>query len=249
MTIKRKTIKKTKKSFTIKDLILIYDKYKIKYGDDTYKYLSKVFEKAKPLHKKYFLKSKKAQEKIQKGGTPDHEQSWRAFKGKNLEKIIIYILKDVINGLDLEIIDGNKLEKTNSANLSKELSLVKRNLLVDFGEFGSHLPDVDIIIYNPKTSKVVAVLSSKVTLRERIAQTGYWKIKLASDKATKHIKVYFVTPDEDGTLTIKNPAKKGRAIVEIDTDGSYVLSETNIEESDKVKMFDKFIDDLKNLLK
>jgi type II restriction enzyme len=127
--------------------------------------------------------------------------------------------------------------------------VVKRNLTVDYGEFGLHLPDVDLIIYDPKTSKVVAVLSSKVTLRERIAQTGYWKIKLASDKATKHIKVYFVTPDEDGTLTIKKPTKKGRAIVEVDTDGSYVLSETNIEESDKVKMFDKFIDDLKKLLK
>jgi len=35
----------------------------------------------------------------------------------------------------------------------------------------------------------------------------------------------------------------------MDTDGSYVLSETDIEERDKVNMFDKFIDDLKNLLK
>ena len=60
--------------------------------------------------------------------------------------------------------------------------------------------------------------------------------------------MYFVTPDEDGTLRVRKPAKKGRAIVEIDTDGSYVLSETDIEESDKVKMFDKFIDDLKSLL-
>ena len=110
------------------------------------------------------------------------------------------------------------------------------------------MPDVDIIIYDPKTKKVIAVISSKVTLRERIAQTGYWKIKLQNQGLTKHIKVYFVTPDEDGTLTIKDPAKKGRAIVEIDTDGSYVLSETDIDESDKVKMFDKFIDDLKLLL-
>jgi len=234
---------------TIKDLIKIYETKKKKCGNDAYKYLSKIFIEAKPIHKEYFLMSKKAQEKIKKGGVPDHEQSWRAFKGKNLEKIIIYILKDVINNLGLEVVDGNKLEKTNSANLSKELSLVKRNLLVDYGEFGLHMPDVDIIIFDLKTSKVIAVLSSKVTLRERIAQTGYWKIKLASDEATKHIKVYFVTPDEDGTLMIKKPTKKGRAIVEVDTDGSYVLSETNIEESNKVKMFDKFIDDLKKLLK
>ena len=148
----------------------------------------------------------------------------------------------------MRIVDGNKLEKTKGSNLGVELGKVKRNLLIDYGEFGSHLPDVDIVIYDPKTHKVIAVLSSKVTLRERIAQTGYWKLKLASDKVTKHIKVYFVTPDEDGTLMYKEPMKKGRAIVEVDLDGSYVLNEDDVEESDKVKTFDKFIDDLKRLL-
>lgn len=221
---------------TIKDLIEIYEIKKSKYGIQAYRHISNVLKEAKEQHKRDFV------------GT-DHEQSWRAFKGKNLEKLIEYIIADEVTALGLKVVNGNSLERTNGSNLTKELSQVKRNLLVDYGEFGSHLPDVDLIIYNPNTSKVVAVLSSKVTLRERIAQTGYWKIKLASDEATKHIKVYFVTPDEDGTLKIKNPAKKGRAIVEVDTDGSYVLSETDIEVSNKVKMFDKFIDDLKKLLK
>jgi len=58
-----------------------------------------------------------------------------------------------------------------------------------------------------------------------------------------------VTPDEDQTLAVKKPTKKGRAIVEVDTDGSYVMSQTKVEESGKVKMFDKFIDDLKALTK
>jgi len=221
---------------TIQDLIKIYDTKKKKYGIEAYRHISNVLKEAKEQHGIDFTGN-------------DHEQSWRAFKGKNLEKLIEYIITDEVHALNLQVVNGNSLERTNGSNLSKELSVVKRNLTVDYGEFGLHLPDVDLIIYDPKTSKVVAVLSSKVTLRERIAQTGYWKIKLASDKATKHIKVYFVTPDEDGTLTIKKPTKKGRAIVEVDTDGSYVLSETNIEESDKVKMFDKFIDDLKKLLK
>jgi len=221
---------------TIQDLIKIYDTKKKKYGVEAYRHISNVLKEAKEQHGKDFTGD-------------DHEQSWRAFKGKNLEKLIEYIITDEVHALNLQVVNGNSLERTNGSNLSKELSVVKRNLTVDYGEFGLHLPDVDLIIYDPKTSKVVAVLSSKVTLRERIAQTGYWKIKLASDKATKHIKVYFVTPDEDGTLTVKKPTKKGRAIVEVDTDGSYVLSETNIEESDKVKMFDKFIDDLKKLLK
>lgn len=222
------------------DLIKLYEKKKEEYGKDAFKYVSELLKEAKELHKKDWLKSP----------TPngDHEQSWRAFKGKNLEKLILYIIKDEVEKLGLKIIEGNTLERTNSKNLSEELNRVKRNLLIDYGEFGAHLPDVDIIIYNSEDYKVIAVISSKVTLRERIAQTGYWKIKLSQDEVTKHIKVFFVTPDEDKTLSVREPAKKGRAIVEIDTDGSYVMSEEEIEESDKVKKFDKFLIDLKNLI-
>lgn len=219
----------------IDDLIKIYEIKKAKYRAAAYRHISNVLKEAKEHHKQEFQGI-------------DHEQSWRAFKGKNLEKLIEYIIIDEVRALGLEVVNGNTLERTNAENLSKELSKVKRNLLIEYSEFGYYLPDVDLIIYKPDISEIVAVISSKVTLRERIAQTGYWKIKLASDNATRHIKVYFITPDEDGTLRIRKPAKKGRAIVEIDTDGSYVLSETDIEESDKVKMFDKFIDDLKRLL-
>lgn len=221
--------------FTIDDLFLIYDKYTKKHGNNAYKYVSQVLTNAKPLHLKCFTGN-------------DHEQSWRAFKGKNLEKLIMYIIESEVSALGLSIVDGNKLERTKESNLSEELSMVKRNLLIDYGKFGYHLPDVDIIIYKPISYKVIAVLSSKVTLRERIAQSGYWKLKLSSQILTKHIKVYFVTPDEDGTLIKMNPAKKGRAIVELDLDGSYILSETEIEESNKVKSFDKFIEDLKKVL-
>lgn len=222
------------------DLIVLYEEKKKNYGDEAYKHISELLREAKEIHKRDWR-----QNPTENG---DHEQSWRAFKGKNLEKLVAYIIKDEVERLGLKIVDGNTLERTNSAKLSEELNRVKRNLLIDYGEFGAHLPDVDIIIYEPKTCKIIAVISSKVTLRERIAQTGYWKIKLGQDKVTKHIKVFFVTPDEDKTLNIRKPAKKGRAIVEVDTDGSYVMSEEEIEESDKVKKFDKFIIDLKNII-
>jgi type II restriction enzyme len=223
------------------DLVALYEQKKTIWGIDSYKHVSEFLEEAKVIHKKDW----------EKKPTPnrDHEQSWRAFKGKNLEKLIEYIIKDEVESLGLGLVNGNKLERTKMENLSRELSQVKHNLLVDYGEFGSHLPDVDIIIYKPDTCKILAVISSKVTLRERIAQTGYWKIKLSKDKVTEHVKVFFVAPDEDGTLAHRIPAKKGRAIVEVDTDGSYVMSEKIVEESEKVKMFDKFIQDLKNLLK
>ena len=50
------------------------------------------------------------------------------------------------------------------------------------------------------------------------------------------------------TLTQKTPAKKGRAIVETDTDGSYILTKTKVEQSDKVKLLDSFIGDLAKLI-
>lgn len=220
------------------DLKKLYLKKKDQFGAETYKHISELLKEAKEIHKQDWLKLP----------TPngDHEQSWRAFKGKNLEKLVQYIITDDVEEIGLKVVNGNQLER--STNLSKELSQVKRNLAIDYGEFGLHLPDVDIIIYNPKNHKVIAVISSKVTLRERIAQTGYWKLKLFQDESTKHIKVYFITPDEDGTLAYRKPAKKGRAIVEVDLDGSYILTEEKIEESNKVKLFEKFIDDLKRLV-
>jgi type II restriction enzyme len=73
--------------------------------------------------------------------------------------------------------------------------------------------------------------------------------KFLQDSSQKHIAVFFATPDEDQTLKFKSKAliKKGRAIVEMDTDGCYVLSEHEFEESNKVKAFPKFFDDLKRL--
>lgn len=224
-----------------KDLLILYEKLKRQHGEKAYKYISNLLKEAKSIHKKDWEHSP----------TPnkDHEQSWRAFKGKNLEKLILHIIKEQVESLGLKIVEGNALERKNSKKLSEELSKVKRNLLVDYGEFGSHLPDVDLIIYNPEDCKVVAVISSKVTLRERIAQTGYWKIKLSQDPVTRNIKVLFITLDEDGTLSVKQPAKKGRAIAEVDIDQSYVMNDTEIQESKRVKKFDKFIDDLKLLIK
>ncbi len=219
------------------DLKALYLKKRKMFGEKTYKKISEILKEAKEINKKDFYK---------KNPEGDHEQSWRSFKGKNLEKMIEFIITKEVEEIGLKVVNGNKLELSNK--LSNELDILKRNLAIDYYEYGLHLPDVDIVIYNPQNSKVIAVISSKVTLRERIAQTGYWKLKLKQKNITKHIKVYFVTPDEDGTLAKKYPAKKGRAIVEIDLDGSYVLTEEKIEESNKVKLFEYFIDDLKKLL-
>ena len=219
------------------DLKDMYEARQLVEGVETYRTVSQLLQDAKERHKQDFLRDKP---------DGDHEQSWRAFKGKNFERLIQHIITESIEALGMKVINGNQLER--SKNLSLELSRVKRNLAIDYGEFGLHLPDVDIVVYDPKNLQVIAVISSKVTLRERIAQTGYWKLKLLESETTKHIKVYFITPDEDGTLTNTYLPKKGRAIVEIDLDGTYVLTEANLDESAKVKLFEHFIEDFKHLL-
>lgn len=220
---------------TYKDIISVYENKKKIYKKDTYKYISKLLKEIKEIHR---------QDALSRGIT-DTEQSWRAFKGKNLEKLIEHIIKDEIEKLNLSIINGNILEHNKYSDNNK-LDLLKRNLAIDYGEFGMHLPDVDIIIYEPNKSKIIAVLSVKVTLRERIAQTGYWKLKLMNSNITKDIKVFFITLDEDDIFS-KKPAKKGRDIVEVDTDGCYILTENEFEKSSKVKLFSEFINDLKKL--
>ncbi len=225
---------------TFQDLLNLYEKKKEKYGPEAYRYISELLREAKEMHKRDWSKNP----------TPgqDHEQSWKGFKGNSLEKLIAHIIKDEVERLGLKVVKGSKLERTKPKNLSEELSKVKRAVAVDYGEWGLHLPDADIIIYEPRNSRVIAVLSSKSTLRERIAETGYWKVKFSQDPITKNIKVLFITLDEDGTLSDSKPAKKGRAIAEVDTDGSYVMTERNIEESKKVKLFSSFIEDLKKFL-
>lgn len=222
---------------TFEAVLKIYNKKKKKFPDEAYKHVSEIFQAIKENYTKDATSR----------GIVDTEQSWKSFKGHNLEKLIQVIIEDEISSLGLSVISGNKLERRLTSD--ETISYVKRNLLIDFGEFGLHLPDADIVIYNPKNFKVLAIISVKVTLRERIAQTGYWKLKLNSQKITKHIKVFFATLDEDEVLSEKKPCKKSRAVCEIDTDGCYVLTTNKIAKSKIVKPFSEFINDLKKTVK
>jgi len=104
------------------ELKKLYLQKKEKYGVDAYKYISQLLEEAKEVHKKDWSK------KPTKRG--DHEQSWRAFKGKNLEKIIQFIISEEVEDMGLKVINGNNLER--SRKLSLELSQIKRNLAIDY---------------------------------------------------------------------------------------------------------------------
>jgi len=210
-----------------------------KIGNEAYKYVLQLLNETQGKRETYLE---------QHDPDKDKGQSSRASSGKNFEKLIQHIITEPIESLGLKVVNGNMLERTMTKNLSEELRQVKRNLLIDYGEFGCHLPDVDIVIYNPQNRKVIAIISSKLSLRERITQTGYWKLKLLTDEDTAHIKVYLITPDKDGDLLEKNTEKKGRAIVEMELDGTYILTEKNLDDSDNLKLFEHFIEDFKKVI-
>ncbi|MFC1909386.1 BsaWI family type II restriction enzyme [Chloroflexota bacterium] len=227
----------------LKDLIEMYETKKKQYGDKAYLHISEIFSEAREKYKQEYLVSPKAQKLRAQGKSPDAEQSWKPFKGANFEKLVLYIIEREVESLNLKCIPGDLL---NRKSLPAELNRVYRNLAVRYGTF-SILPDADLVIYKPKNCQVVGIISCKITLRERIAQTAYWKLKLASDPITMHIKGYFVTADEDGDLVkgMSEPSRN-RIIVEHDLDGTYVLRE--VAESEKVRVFPKFIEDLRRLL-
>ena len=227
----------------LSDLIEMYETKKTEYGGEAYLHISDIFEEAREKYKQEYLASSKAQKVRARGRVPDAEQSWKPFKGANFEKLILYIIKQEIESLKLKCIPGDSL---NRKNLPIELSRVYRNLAVRYGSF-SILPDADLVIYKPTTCQIVGIISCKITLRERIAQTAYWKLKLAADPLTMHIKGYFITADEDGDLVKGMSApSRNRIIVEHDLDGTYVLRD--VAESDKVKAFPKLIEDIRRLV-
>ncbi|MDY3669133.1 MAG: BsaWI family type II restriction enzyme [Campylobacter sp.] len=173
-------------------------------------------------------------------------QGWVSVVSRSLEQIIEIIICDFCNKHKLKITNDKILK---SKNLDEELNLVKRAILVDFGE-NCVLSDGDIIIYKivEKRVKILAILSIKNSFRERYTETPYWKLKLAENNLTKDIKVFMITPDNDDEISFLgvNP-KKSRIVMEYELDGIYLAKES-FDESDKIKSIDKLIDDLGKLL-
>ena len=111
---------------------------------------------------------------------------WRASKGDTFRERILYMIADPIESLGLKVVKNSELE---SSKLIPQLDAVNRNLAIDYGKFGMQLPDTDLVVYNPKNSQVVAIISSEIFSRNAVVQTSYWKLKLLESKNTQHIKV------------------------------------------------------------
>ena len=222
-------------------LLPILEKYLTKYG-------------RAEIHKYFFEVLDETKEIFQRDNNDMNGQKWRNESGTMLEQLVIYFIHREIVELGYDITTDDEISSSSTGILEK----VGHNIVLKYGKFYI-LPDSDIVIYNPQTAEVKAIVSCKASVRERFAQSLYWKLKLATTDRTKNIKMYFVTVDKEynekktgfkkPSLDIqgnKDPTKP-RILLEYEMDGVYVTRHMK-NESAKVKMFDKFIGDLKILI-
>ena len=187
-------------------------------------------------------------ERLELSLTGELGRSWRASGGDTFQDRIRHVITDPIEKLGMKVVTRYELVK--DSILPEELEHVKRHLAIDYEEFNAYLPHVNLVIFTPENAYIIAVIVCEVNLKkQRIFDMAYWKLKLQTDKDSATIKYYLVTADIDETLKSSDLSQRiGRSIIETDLDGTYVLTAEPFEESDKVKLFEHFIEDLKQLL-
>ncbi len=188
------------------------------------------------------------------------QQSWNSFIGHRFQGVIHSILKSYVINLKEKSNEFNGLEIMTDGE-AKRNEVIMRKLAVKYGEF-LLMPDADSVITwidhsNEWESEILAIISCKTSLRERIAQACYWKLKFISSSVQNKIRVFLTTADNDDDFSLKNNMERyngksrDRVISEYELDGIYILKE-NFKadwESDKVKRFERIFDDIVQLIK
>lgn len=189
-----------------------------------------------------------------------NQQSWNSFIGHRFQGVIHSILKGYVKKLKDENREFNGLQILTQGEAERN-EIIMRKLAVKYGDF-LLLPDVDSVIVwmdfvHPWESEILAIISCKTSLRERIAQSCYWKLKLVSSDVQKGIRVFLATADHDNDFNLKDDVERyegksrDRVISEYELDGVYILKEDfrTAWESTKVKRFECIFDDITEIMK
>jgi hypothetical protein len=191
----------------------------------------------------------------------DPEQSWHVFIGNKFQKLVYSILKGYLTRLKSKDKTFQNFDVMTESEIKKN-EVVVRKLSVKYGEY-LLLPDTDMAIVQsvfgePWKSEIIAIISCKTSLRERIAQACYWKLKLLSSEVTKNVQVFLATTDNDEDFVIQAEKResfdgrsRNRIIAEYELDGIYILKEDFIEEweSAKVKRYERIFEDLQRIFR
>jgi len=106
----------------------------------------------------------------------------------------------------------------------------------------SFKPDIDIVVVKSDKVKVIAIISAKTTLAERVMQTISWNNYLQTlPKEIQKIKLFLVTAWE----TFEKDSTNKERVQQLDA--VYVCN-SDVTEYGNIKKFSKIIEDLKELL-
>jgi type II restriction enzyme len=119
------------------------------------------------------------------------DQMWRSCKGSLYEYAVCKALNEILINdpfllKKIDVIHGSKL---------KFHPVLKDQIVIR--NWSDILPDVDFVIINKVINKVMAIVSCKTSLRERLTETAFWKGELKQ----RGIEVIFITTDKDGEIT------------------------------------------------
>lgn len=189
-----------------------------------------------------------------------NEQSWHTYVGNKFQNVVHALIKGNIETLKETNNNFAGLDILTEGEAKKD-GIIKRKISIEYGNF-LLIPDVDSTLVwrdhqRPWESEVLAIISCKTSLRERIAQPCYWKLKLKSSKITRHIRLLLATTDNDEDFTIKMARQRfegmtrNRIIGEYELNGIYILREDfqSNWESEKIKRFDRIYADIINMVK
>ncbi|HEC88166.1 MAG TPA: hypothetical protein ENI52_02495 [Thermoplasmata archaeon] len=120
------------------------------------------------------------------------DQAWRTCKGSLYEYAVYKYIHNIIEK-DRKFKDKIALIMGDEALDSQKDQIVIRN-------WNDIFPDVDILIVERGSNLIMAILSCKTILRERLTETAFWKRELEKTRDMKKIKLIFVTTDKDNEL-------------------------------------------------
>lgn len=123
------------------------------------------------------------------------DQAWKTCKGSLYEYAVFKYIQQIIN--------GNTKLRDKIVVLMGDDALIPHKDQIVIKNWSEIFPDVDILIIERNTNFIIAILSCKTSLRERLTETAFWRRELEKTRDMKEIKLVFITTDKDNELRIE----------------------------------------------
>ncbi|MFP3306762.1 MAG: BsaWI family type II restriction enzyme [Thermocladium sp.] len=146
------------------------------------------------------------------------DQAWKSCKGRLYEYIVYNYIKEILekNGISsISVKMEDQLENNEKSS-------------IQIHNWDEIMPDTDLVL--EKNDKILAILSCKTSLRERLTETAFWS-NILKARYENNIEIVFITTNKDDELQQKN----NRYIIQ------HVVDATLITNKEKHSQFIEYI--------